>query len=94
LFVNNVRGLREGSFTIVTYSADERQAFADLIANYDVLLLRYPPDQLDTVGDSVYFVPASDAPESRPIDNRTTHRTITMSFVEQAMPLDNLDYGS
>lgn len=92
LFVNGVRGLREGSFTIIAYTRADRDAFDALIKNNIVLLLRQPPDQGETVADAIYIIPQADAPASRPLDNRTTHRTIALSWAEQPMPMDNIDY--
>lgn len=93
IMVSGVQGLREGSFTILTYTRAERDNYDDLVMNSQVLLLRMPPDQGEDFGDSLYFATDGSAPQSRPVDNRTTHRTITQNWTEQFRPLDFIDYG-
>jgi hypothetical protein len=94
VMVTGVRGLREGSFTIVTYTRAEREDFEDLILNSEVLLLRTPPDQGEDIGDAIYIRLDSDAPEERPLDHRTQHRTISQAWAEQRRPQTYLNYGS
>jgi hypothetical protein len=94
IMVTGVRGLQEGAFTIVTYTRAERLDFEDLILNSEILLLRTPPDQGEDIGDAIYIRIDSDAPEARPLENRTQHRTITQSWVEQLRPETYLNFGS
>jgi hypothetical protein len=93
VLTTGTRGLREGSFKLVTWTREERDAFQDLVATSGVLLLRIPPDQGETVGDTIYIRIQGDAPESRPLASRTPHRTIEQAWVEQYRPLDLLDWA-
>ena len=93
IMVNGVQGLREGSFTLVTYTREERDNYDDLVTMSQVLLLRMPPDQGEDFGDSLYFATDGSAPQVRPLENRTTHRTISQNWTEQFRPLDSIDYG-
>jgi hypothetical protein len=92
VITTGVRGLREGSFDIITWTREERDAFQDLVGDSDVLLLRVPPDQGDPEGDTIYIRVEGDAPESRPLPSRTPHRKISQAWVEQYRPLDYLEW--
>jgi hypothetical protein len=86
------RGLREGSFKLVTWTREEREAFQELVETSGVLLLRVPPDQGDTRGDTIFIRVQGDSPEARPLPHRTPHRTIEQAWVEQYRPLDLLEW--
>jgi hypothetical protein len=92
VMTTGVRGLREGSFTIVTHNREEREAFENLSDFSEILLLRIPPDRGDDVGETLYVRFEGDAPEARPLQHRTPHREITQSWVEQRPPTSNFDF--
>lgn len=93
VMTTGVRGLREGSFTIVAHTREERTAFQDLSDESEILLLRIPPDQGDPEGDTLYVRFEGDAPEERPLQHRTPHRTIKQSWTEQRPPTVNFEYA-
>jgi hypothetical protein len=92
VITTGVRGLREGSFKLVTWTREERDTFQNLVDNSGILLLRIPPDQGDEHGETIYIRVEGDAPESRPLASRTPHRTIEQAWVEQYRPLDLLEW--
>ncbi|MCW2763881.1 MAG: hypothetical protein JWR85_4082 [Marmoricola sp.] len=94
ILTTGVRGLRESNFQIVCHTRDERENWDSLNNLSDVLLLRFPPDQGETVGESIYVKFDGDAPEERPLKNRTIHRTIRQVWTEQKRPQRRLEYGS
>lgn len=97
VITTGIRGLREGSFVIVTHDRVSRAAFLDLVNESEIVLLRIPPDTADPViadheGETIYVRLEGDAPEERPIPHRTPHRVLTQAWTEQQRPLDNLEY--
>ncbi len=92
VITTGTRGLREGSFKLVTWTRDEREAFQDLVETSGVLLLRIPPDQGETRGETIFIRVQGDSPEARPLPHRTPHRTIEQGWVEQYRPLDFLEW--
>jgi hypothetical protein len=92
VITTGTRGLREGSFKLVTWTREEREAFQNLVETSGVLLLRIPPDQGDPRGDTIYIRVQGDSPEARPLPHRTPHRTIEQAWVEQYRPLDLLEW--
>lgn len=94
IITTGVRGLREGNFQIVCHTRTERQNWEDLNDLSDVLLLRFPADQGEVVGDAIYVKFDGDAPEERPLRNRTPHRTIRQIWTEQKRPQTYLEFGS
>lgn len=93
VFTKGTRGLREGSFTIVTKTRDERETYLDLVTETDVVLLRVPPDQGELPGDTIYVRLEGDLPVSRPLPSRTPHRTIEQTWTEQLRPTTGLQHG-
>jgi hypothetical protein len=93
VLTTGIRGLREGSFVIVTASRAERDAYDDLDDRSDVILMRIPPDQGEEEGETLYIKYEGDAPQTRPLPSRTPHRTIEQRWVEQRRPVSNLEYG-
>jgi hypothetical protein len=93
VITTGVRGLREGSYTIIAANRDDREAHLDLIVNSEVILLRVPPDQGDTEGETIYIRPEGDSPEMRLTEGRTTYRGITQNWTEQRRPLTAISYG-
>jgi hypothetical protein len=94
ILTTGTRGLREGSFVLVTWTREERAYYQKLSDESETMLLRLPPDQGDTFGDSMYVRLEGDAPEDRPLPSRTMHRTIAQSWTEQRRPLTGLEYGT
>jgi hypothetical protein len=91
VMTTGVRGLREGSFTLVMHDREERQEFQSLSDFSEILLLRIPPDTADPtladpLGETFYIRFEGDAPEERPLPSRTPHRIITQAWVEQRSP--------
>jgi hypothetical protein len=86
VITTGVRGLREGGYTIVTHDRGTRDEYRELTDLTEVLLLRIPPDQGDTVGETLYVRLEGDAPEERPLAQRTPHRVIKQSWTEQRAP--------
>lgn len=98
IITTGVRGLREGSYTLVAHTRGDRDAHTALTLNSDILLLRVPPDTADPTfsdpeGDTVYVRPEGDLPETRPIAIRTPHRTITQGWTEQLRPTDHFEFA-
>jgi hypothetical protein len=92
VITTGVRGLREGGFTVVTHSREEREAFRDLTERSEILLLRIPPDQYEEIGETIYVRLEGDAPSERPFQQRTRHRTIKQEWTEQRSPDLGWDY--
>jgi hypothetical protein len=94
IVTTGTRGLREGSFVLVTWSREDREYFQALSDESETVLLRLPPDQGEDFGDAIYVRLEGDAPEERPLPSRTTHRTISQNWTEQRRPQQFLDYGA
>lgn len=94
VITTGVRGLREGSYTIVAASREDRENHLDLITNSEIVLLRVPPDQGDDEGETIYIRPEGDSPETRLTDSRTTYRGITQNWTEQRRPPTAISYGA
>jgi hypothetical protein len=97
IVTTGVRGLQESSFTIVTHSREEREVFTALSDKSEIILLRIPPDNADPTiadsqGETLYVKFIDNAPEKRPLQQRTPHRTITQAWVEQRTPAVGYDY--
>lgn len=92
ILTTGVRALREGSFTLVTHTKEEREAFDDFVDRSDIVLMRIPPDQGETAGETIYVRFEGDAPQDRPSPHRVPHRTIEQRWVEQRRPLTQLEY--
>jgi hypothetical protein len=92
IMTTGVRGLREGSFTIVAHTKRERQEFQALSDMSEIILLRIPPDQGELEGETLYVRFEGDAPEVRPLAQRTPHRTIQQSWTEQRSPTTGFEY--
>lgn len=91
VITSGTRGLREGSYKIVTHSRTEREAYDSLVDNSEIILLRVPPDNADhriadPAGETVYVRLEGDAPQVRPLSSRTPHREIEQSWTEQYAP--------
>jgi hypothetical protein len=97
IITTGVRGLREGAFTIVCHTREEREAFQELSDRSEILLMRVPPDTADPriadyLGETLYVRLEGDAPEERPLSSRTPHRTIKQSWTEQRSPEVGYEY--
>jgi hypothetical protein len=97
LITTGVRGLREGAFTIIAHDRQDRHDFQTLSDLSEVLLLRIPPDtadptHADPLGETLYVRFTGDAPEERPLPNRTPHRSIKQSWIEQRTPAVNYQW--
>jgi hypothetical protein len=97
VITTGVRGLREGSFTIVCHTREEREAFQELSDFSETVLVRIPPDTADPriadlEGETIYVRFEGDAPEERPLPSRTPHRVIKQAWTEQRSPEVGFDY--
>lgn len=93
VLTTGIRALREGSFTIVTNTRAEREAYDDLVDRSEVVLMRIPPDQGETEGETIYIKFEGDAPQARLLPSRTPHRGIEQRWVEQRRPVEQLDFN-
>lgn len=93
VLTTGVRALREGVFTIVTATKAEREAFNQFDDRSESVLIRIPPDQGETEGETIYAKFEGDAPHDRPLPHRTPHRTIEQKWVEQRRPITQLEYS-
>lgn len=97
VITTGVRGLREGTFTIVAHDRETRERFLEFVNSTEVVLLRVPPDTADPavadpLGETIYVRLEGDAPEERPLPSRTPHRIIVQAWTEQVRPLEDLEF--
>jgi len=92
VITTGTRGLREGSYTILTPRRVDREAYEELTELTNVFLLRMPADQGEVEGEAYYVKFDGGSPQDRPVPTRTPHRTINQSWTEQRRPMSLLEY--